>query len=48
MQGILTFHVRCLFDGLTRRFDTWGGITRDERYTMDLSEIDRFKAEPAS
>ena len=34
--------------GLTRRFDTWGGITRDGRYTMDLSEIDRFKAEPAS
>jgi uroporphyrinogen decarboxylase len=29
-------------------FDTWGGITRDGRYTMDLSEIDRFKAEPAS
>ena len=34
--------------GLTRRFDTWGGITRDGRYTMDLTEIDRFKAEPAS
>jgi Protein of unknown function (DUF707) len=34
--------------GLTRRFDTWGGITSDGRYTMDLSEIDRFKAAPAS
>jgi hypothetical protein len=34
--------------GLTRRFDTWGGITRDGHYTMDLAEIDRFKAEPAS
>jgi Protein of unknown function (DUF707) len=34
--------------GLTRRFDTWGWITRDGRYTTDLSEIDRFKAEPAT
>jgi hypothetical protein len=34
--------------GLTPRFETWGGITRDGRYTTDLAEIDRFKAEPAS
>jgi uncharacterized protein DUF707 len=34
--------------GVTRRFDTWGGITREGRYTADLAEIDRFKAEPAS
>ena len=34
--------------GVTRRFDTWGGITKDGRYTTDLAEIDRFKATPAS
>ncbi len=33
--------------GVTRRFDTWGGITKDGRYTTDLAEIDRFKAKPA-
>ena len=30
--------------GLTYRFDTWGGITRDGRYITELSEINRFKA----
>lgn len=33
--------------GLTRRFDTWGGITKAGRYITDLSEIDRFKASQA-
>ena len=33
--------------GVTRRFDTWGGITKDGRYTTDLAEIDRYKAKPA-
>jgi Protein of unknown function (DUF707) len=33
--------------GLTVRFDTWGGITRDGRYTSNLAEIERFKVSPA-
>lgn len=33
---------------LTRRFDTWGGVTKDGRYITDLSEINQFKASQAS
>jgi hypothetical protein len=41
LEAFLNLH------GLTRRLETWGGITRDGRYTADLAEIDRFKAELA-